>query len=44
LTAEAGTGLQVEMPTAGDALPAGCYMVVVEQGETEFTQKVVVLR
>ncbi len=42
--AEAETGLQVVMPSAGDFLPVDCYMVVVEQGDTEFTQKVVVLR
>ncbi len=41
---EAGTGLQVALPASGDALPAGCYMVVVEQGDMEVTQKVVVLR
>ena len=43
-TAEAGTGLLVGMPSAGDSLPAGCYMVVVEQGDTEVMEKVVVLR
>lgn len=30
--------------SSGDAVSAGCYMVVVEQGDTEVTRKVVELR
>jgi hypothetical protein len=44
VTAENETGQPVVLPSTGDALPTGCYMVVVEQGDTVFTQKVVVLR